>query len=140
MVLNGEEATEDPNQLVPRRRQQRESLSENGAAAADGSSFAEDEDSDPEDSESPWTCELVVEGSRTLLGTFNPAPHHPKLVGHLAVRAELTPISTGKRGVAVTVEECKDVLAVTTLWLVIREALGGVAKKRKGDGHWRLGT
>jgi hypothetical protein len=131
MVLTGEEATEDPNRLV-RRRQREAGAEENG--------WAEDEESEPEDSESPWKCEIVVGGVRTLLGTFTPAPHHPKLVGHLAIRAELTPIGTTKRGVAVTVEECKDILAVTILWLITREALGGVAKKRKGDGQWRLGT
>jgi len=37
-----------------------------------------------------------------------------------------------------TAEEIKDVVASTVLWLVAREAMGGVGKdKRKGDG-WEL--
>jgi len=35
-------------------------------------------------------------------------------------------------------EEIKDVICSTALWLVVREAFGGVGKeKRRGDG-WRI--
>ena len=41
-------------------------------------------------------------------------------------------------GLVLTAEEIKDIVASTALWLVVREAMGGVGKdKRKGDG-WRL--
>jgi len=41
-------------------------------------------------------------------------------------------------GLVLTAEEIKDVVASTALWLVVREAMGGVGKdKRKGDG-WKL--
>ena len=37
-----------------------------------------------------------------------------------------------------TAEEIKDIVASTALWLVVREAMGGVGRdKRKGDG-WKL--
>ena len=37
-----------------------------------------------------------------------------------------------------TAEEIKDFVASTVLWLVVREAMGGVGEdKRKGDG-WKL--
>jgi len=41
-------------------------------------------------------------------------------------------------GLVLTAEEIKDVVASTALWLVVREAMGGVGKdKRRGDG-WKL--
>ncbi|CAK5277464.1 unnamed protein product [Mycena citricolor] len=62
------------------------------------------DESDPEDSETPWTCTLKVrrtgrspsnantelprkekEGLRIKVGTLSPTPHHPKVVGMLKV-------------------------------------------------------
>ena len=46
----------------------------------------------------------------------------------------------GKRdtGLVLTADEIKDIVASTAVWLVVREAMGGVGKvKRKGDG-WKL--
>ena len=41
-------------------------------------------------------------------------------------------------GLVLTAEDIKDVVASTALWLVVREAMGGVGRdRRKGDG-WRL--
>jgi len=41
-------------------------------------------------------------------------------------------------GLVLTAEEIKDVVASTALWLVVREAMGGVGRdKKKGDG-WKL--
>ncbi|KZT03266.1 uncharacterized protein LAESUDRAFT_716282 [Laetiporus sulphureus 93-53] len=41
-------------------------------------------------------------------------------------------------GLMLTAEEIKDVVSCTALWLVVREAFGGVGReRRKGDG-WRL--
>ena len=41
-------------------------------------------------------------------------------------------------GLVLTAEEIKDIVASTALWLVVREAMGGVGRdKRKGDG-WKL--
>ena len=41
-------------------------------------------------------------------------------------------------GLVLTAEEIKDVVASTALWLVVREAMGGVGKDRqRGDG-WKL--
>ncbi|OCF41585.1 hypothetical protein I317_04597 [Kwoniella heveanensis CBS 569] len=55
----------------------------------------EDEDSDPEDSETPWTCSVWVKktGQRQLLGTLTPAPHHPKVIGVLKIPMGLDSVS-----------------------------------------------
>lgn len=52
-------------------------------------------DSDPEDSETPWTCSVWVKktGHRQLLGTLTPAPHHPKVIGQLKIPVGLRAIS-----------------------------------------------
>ena len=43
-----------------------------------------------------------------------------------------------ENGLVLTAEEIKDIVASTALWLVVREAMGGVGRdKRKGDG-WKL--
>ena len=109
----------------------------------------EGEDSDPEDSERPWTCSVWVKktGHRQLLGTLTPAPHHPKVIGMLKIPMGLDPIAlTEVRGesndqqemanrvreeVALTEENLKDVVCVTAMWLVAREEFGGLGKKRK---------
>lgn len=51
-------------------------------------------DSDPEDSETPWTCSIWVKKTnrRQLLGTLTPAPHHPKVIGILKIPVGLQSI------------------------------------------------
>ena len=107
------------------------------------------DDSDPEDSETPWACSIWVKrtGHRQLLGTLTPAPHHPKVVGTLKIPMGLDPVSlidvhgTGEKqvemanrvreAVALSEENLKDVVCVTAMWLVAREEFGGLGKKRK---------
>lgn len=129
------------------------------------SSDAEEEeetcpDSDPEDSESPWECEVVVVGGvsgrqqeRSTVASLTPHPHHPKLVAQLAVPWNLEPVLLRPLSAPpldhtdeehedqllnLSVEELKDLIAVTALWLVVKERLGGVGKRRKGDRAWRI--
>ena len=94
-------------------------------------------------------CEVVYgprnSERRLLLGTLTPAPYHPKLVAQLAVPFSLSPIAlgsfepgSGSSNEGLSVEGMKDVVSVTCLWLIVRESLGGVAKKRKGDASWRM--
>lgn len=108
-----------------------------------------EEDSDPEDSETPWTCSVWVKGigQKQLLATLTPAPHHPKVVGVLKVPMDLTTVplaattlpladqvEAAKRvhtEVALTEENLKDVVCVTAMWLVVREEFGGLGKRRK---------
>ena len=40
-------------------------------------------------------------------------------------------------GLTLTAEEIKDIVCSTSLWLVVRENIGGVGKVRKGDG-WKI--
>jgi hypothetical protein len=121
------------------------------------------EDSDPEDSERPWLCELVVQAldgrqQRFFVASLTPHPHHPKLVAQLAVPWNLEPITLRSRSASTTVgigvaadeneaeddtfllhlEDIKDLVAVTCMWLVVKERLGGVGKRRKGDRAWRI--
>ncbi|PWN50970.1 hypothetical protein IE53DRAFT_386702 [Violaceomyces palustris] len=126
------------------------------ASIAGSSAVDEEEDtramdsgseSDPEDSETPWTCHLVLGPlTRIPIGTLSPAPHHPKLVGQLAVPFPLPDLSTtglGNDGAGLTREELKDIIIVTCLHLIVRESFGGLGKKRKGDNPnggipWKL--
>lgn len=133
------------------------SMWENGALSSesqDGDEQRIDNDdgdeSDFEDSERPWICHLVIDSSasipsaarggggaaivRIYVATLAPAPHHPKLVASLAMPFSLTPISLGgNAGDGMSVEEIKDVVAVSALWLIVRERLGGstIAKVKK---------
>ncbi|KAK4049948.1 hypothetical protein OIV83_003772 [Microbotryomycetes sp. JL201] len=160
-ILAGEHAISDPNNLVTRSA----SLSTSDsipsglvfAAAAQTHSLAattnstqdvvnddgDDDDgneSDPEDSERPYTCHFVTSEHKVLLGTLTPAPHHPKLVGTLTVPSTLSHVRV--HGVDITVEELKDVLSITALWVVVRENLGGLRdrpRKGQGTGGLRLG-
>lgn len=117
--------------------------SERGSPILDNGSFkmgegdSTDDESDPEDSESPWVADVVAPNGRTTLATLSPAPFHPKLVAQLAVVATLSPIKISDEA-AISVEDLKDFVACTALWLVVRESLGGIAKKRKGDGKLRI--
>ena len=110
-----------------------------------------EEDSDPEDSETPWTCSIWVKktGQRQLLGTLTPAPHHPKVVAALKIPRTLEPVSlaqvkegTGmvqkematrvRQEVCLTEENLKDVVCVTAMWLVAREEFNGLGRKKRG--------
>jgi len=120
-----------------------ESASETELIAEEG------DDSDPEDSETPWACSIWVKktGHRQLLGTLTPAPHHPKVIGVLKIPMGLDPVAltdvqgTGARQqemaskvreeVSLAEENLKDVVCVTAMWLVAREEFGGLGKKRK---------
>lgn len=154
-TTEGEASTVDPNRLVPRAKSPYygDSLtpdSDRSRSPANGVSGSDDgNDSDPEDSERPWMCEVVYgprnSERRLLLGTLTPAPYHPKLVAQLAVPFSLSPIAlgsfepgSGSSNEGLSVEGMKDVVSVTCLWLIVRESLGGVAKKRKGDASWRM--
>lgn len=109
---------------------------------------AEEDDSDPEDSETPWQCCLIVKktGERQVLGTIIPAPHHPKVVGQLRLPSKLeTPclaelkggadeevLDRVKRELCLSEESVKDVVCVTALWLVAREGWNGLGKVKRG--------
>lgn len=132
-------------------------------------------DSEPEDSETPWTCTLTLQRTsylpqmhhseeqreqvvRVKVATLLPTPHHPKVVGLLKIPFPLPDIEVERltvhrrvvtaHGVSrtspnpgeltLTAEEIKDSVSSTALWLVVREAFGGVGReRRKGDG-WRI--
>lgn len=123
-------------------RSPRRSVDTSAAGSARGDD--DGEDSDPEDSETPWTCHLVLgPQTRIPIGTLSPAPHHPKLVGQLAIPFPLPDLSAsglGSDAAGLTREELKDIISVTCLHLVVRESFGGLGKKRKGDSGWRLST
>lgn len=123
-----------PSSFISGHRSPRHSVD---TSAAGSSAPQEDEDSgadsDPEDSETPWNCHLVLgPTTRIPLGTLSPAPHHPKLVGQLAVPFPLPDLSStglGPDGAGLTREELKDVIIVTCLHLIIRESFGGLARR-----------
>lgn len=98
----------------------------------------DEEFSDPEDSEEPWSCHLVLSCStRIPIGTLSPAPHHPKIVAQLAVPFPLPDLShTGlcADGAGLTREEIKDIICVSALHLMMRESFGGLGKVRKRGG------
>ncbi|PWN21050.1 hypothetical protein BCV69DRAFT_298841 [Microstroma glucosiphilum] len=121
------------NPASPRPSSDAKSL--RGSSAPD----EDDEDfSDPEDSEEPWSCHLVLSGStRIPIGTLSPAPHHPKIVAQLAVPFPLPDLShTGlcADGAGLTREEIKDVICVSALHLMMRESFGGLGRVRKRTG------
>ncbi|KAK4689788.1 hypothetical protein P7C73_g308, partial [Tremellales sp. Uapishka_1] len=143
----------NPDAKSSSRRRTSPSISPSRATSI---SFHEEteEESDPEDSETPWTCSVWVKKTnhRQLLGTLTPAPHHPKVVGVLNIPTELLPVSlageTRGRGtrehevlaqrikdeVALTEENLKDVVCVTAMWLVAREEFGGLGRKKAARG------
>ena len=114
-------------------------------------------DSDPEDSETPWTCSVWIKktNTRQFLGTLTPAPHHPKVIGILKIPVGLQGIPlcavglrpTGdnsekaqrqkdaekmvREEVCITEEGLKDVICVSAMWLVAREEFGGLGRKKK---------
>lgn len=142
-------------------------------ASVDEKAEADDSgnESDPEDSESPWVCELVLStpiltppGSTTLaddsasaqqasrsntrrirLGTFLPAPHHPRVVGQLSIPLSLRrvhlglpsdPTAEGSGTESISAEEMKDFLCITLLWLCIRESLCVFALPPRGTTEY----
>ncbi|PLW18814.1 hypothetical protein PCANC_06618 [Puccinia coronata f. sp. avenae] len=154
-------------QLAKEQQQQQEAVEEEAIVESPDEEEDEEEcsDSDPEDSESPWHCEVVVQAAdgfqhRVFVAALTPHPHHPKLVAQLAVPWNLEPVTL--RPVAFThhhhhgdddghhdddddddafrlyVDEIKDLVATTCMWLVVKERLGGVGKRRKGDRAWRI--
>jgi hypothetical protein len=114
-------------------------------------------ESDPEDSETPWTCSVWIKktNTRQFLGTLTPAPHHPKIIAMLKIPIGLQGIPlcavgakpTGdneekaqrqkdaekrvREEVCITEEGLKDVICVSAMWLVAREGFGGLGKKKK---------
>lgn len=118
-------------------RSPRRSFDTSAAGSSVPHSRDSNEDSDPEDSETPWACHLVLgPTTRIPLGSLLPAPHHPKLVGQLAVPFPLPDLSAtglGPDGAGLSREELKDIIIVTCLHLIIRESFGGLAR-RKSNG------
>ena len=167
-----------PKTLSPDARNHRSSIISHNSSGSDTAAsltssahrHAEEsgEDSDPEDSETPWTCAVTVQRLeqslqhhqnavrepviRLKVATLAPTPHHPKVVGllkmpfplpdieieRLVIRRRLvtaqgisktTAPNTGE--FVLTAEEIKDTVSSTALWLVVREAFGGVGRERK---------
>lgn len=52
-----------------------------------------DSEDDPEDSEIPWSCTMIYANTRLHIGTFVPAPHHPKLIGQIKVPFKLPDVT-----------------------------------------------
>ncbi|RXK42125.1 hypothetical protein M231_00482 [Tremella mesenterica] len=54
-----------------------------------------EEDSDPEESETPWACSVWVKstGHRQLLATLYPAVHHPRVIAKMKIPMRLDPIA-----------------------------------------------
>lgn len=146
--------------------------SDTAASLASGSAHRDPEESgdesDPEDSETPWTCAVTVQRLgqpsqhhhngvresviRVKVATLAPTPHHPKVVGLLKIPFPLPDIEVERlvvrrrqvtaQGISkttspkagefvLTAEEIKDTVSSTALWLVVREAFGGVGRERK---------
>jgi hypothetical protein len=94
---------------------------------------------------------------RLKVATLSPTPHHPKVVGllkmpfplpdieveHLLIRRRLVTAQGISKTTApntsefvLTAEEIKDTVSSTALWLVVREAFGGVGRERKKGKSW----
>lgn len=66
-----------------------------------------EEESDPEDSETPWICKVYVPGAKSkkssgsiqakgkVVGTLYPAPHHPRIVAQIKIPVEIGQLATG---------------------------------------------
>lgn len=167
-----------PQTLSPDAHDHRSSVASHNSSGSDtAASLAscahrQDEDSgeesDPEDSETPWTCAVTVQRVgqpsqhrqnsarepviRLKVATLAPTPHHPKVVGLLKMPFPLPDIEVERlvvrrrlvttQGISktttpnagefiLTAEEIKDTISSTALWLVVREAFGGVGRERK---------
>lgn len=65
------------------------------------------EESDPEDSETPWICKVYVPSAKSrrpdgpiqvkgkTVGTLYPAPHHPRIVAQIKIPVEIGEVATG---------------------------------------------
>jgi hypothetical protein len=135
------------------------------ADTEDGHGRADDGDeSDPEDSETPWNCTLrltprqhvgaMPPPAKLKVATLTPSPHHPKVLGVLkipfplpdveveamAFRPRMLPLlqpalPETPGALMLTAEEIKDIVSTTAMWLIVREGFGGLGKvARKGDG------
>jgi hypothetical protein len=127
----------------PRRSVDSSALDDAASSVADDDVGSDGEGSDPEDSETPWTCHLVLgPETRIPIASLAPAPHHPKLVGQLAIPFPLPDLSAsalGADGAGLTREELKDIVCVTCFFLTIRESWNGLGlKRRKGEPAWKL--
>lgn len=104
-------------------------------AGSQGGSHENGEDSDPEDSETIWSCHLVLgPTTRIPIGSLSPTPHHPKLIGQLSIPFPLPDLSQsglGADGAGLTREELKDIISITCLFVVIREGFGGLVRRKK---------
>lgn len=114
----------------------RRSIDTGSQAGSHAESGGEEQgDSDPEDSETTWSCHLVLGPStRIPIGNLAPTPHHPKLVGQLTIPFPLPDLSQsglGADGAGLTREELKDIISVTCLFVVVREGFGGLVRKKK---------
>lgn len=98
----------------------------------------EGDESDPEDSERPWQCRLLLSPSPSssestiILATLIPTPHHPKLVARLSIPTSLSPLPSP----SLSPEELKDLIAITCFDLVVREgmATGSAGKTKTKEG------
>jgi len=86
-------------------------------------------------------------GDGLLVATMFPAPHHPRVVAQLKMPLQLPTLGTGLRmqpaapagedvggvgdEIMLTEENVKDCLFVTALWLVAREEISGLGRKKK---------
>lgn len=166
-----------PQTLSPDTHDHRSSIvshhssgSDSAASQASSARHAEESgnESDPEDSETAWTCLVTVQRLgqlplhhqngmreptiRLKVATLAPTPHHPKVVGLLKMPFPLPDIEVERlvvrrrlvtaQGISkttapntgefiLTAEEIKDTVSSTALWLVVREAFGGVGRERK---------
>ena len=127
---------------------------EHDASSVHTHDMTAEEDSDPEDSETPWACTVWVKktGQRQVLGTLTPAPHHPKVIASLKIPMSLDSVSLTdikapsggmqaevakrvKEEVCLSEENLKDVVCVTAMWLVAREEFGGLGRRKRGSRH-----
>lgn len=84
--------------------------------------------------------------SGQVVASLYPAPHHPRIVAQLKVPYDLEPIATGLASTApqassvagdageeilLSVENIKDVVSTTAMWLVVREEFAGLGRKKK---------
>lgn len=133
---------------------------DNASDAGDHSAPVQGADEDEEDLEQPWFCYLLYRpplsttlapdqvhpsspisassigsGSTTrkiLLAKLSPLPYHSKIVASLSVPF-FTALQLGDEDVEISVEDMKDILSVTAMWITVRESLGGIGERRKGD-------
>ncbi|GAA6008512.1 hypothetical protein JCM11491_004504 [Sporobolomyces phaffii] len=74
---------------------------------------------------------------RLQLATLRPAPHHPKLIATLLLPPTLPSIPLGSfspahglQGGVLSNETLRDLVHVTSMWISIREGLGGLGRER----------